>query len=99
MSAIDAIMIVKCNERLWCIFLQVTIAETHPTKKEASLFLESLVNAANAAGCKSVLVFVVPTKRFNKNNKFAWVRQAIDGAAKTADNLIQFALCPGFSKS
>ena len=100
MKAIDAVVVTSSGGQVWCIHLQVTIAETHPTDgKEAASFLESLVTCAEQSGCASVLVFVIPSKRFFKNRKFAWPRQAIALSAPKANAMVQFALCPGLSKS
>ena len=100
MKAIDAVVVTSSGGQVWCIHLQVTIAETHPTDgKEAASFLESLVTCAEQSGCVSVLVFVIPPKRFFKNRTFAWRGQAIALSAPKARAMVQFALCPVSSKS
>lgn len=102
MGAVDGVIIAKYGEDVWCIFLQVTIAASHPTKGQASAcFLETLVTAANDAGCKSVIVFVIPPKRFcasrgeKKKKEFCWIYQEINKElAPKAAALVQLALCP-----
>lgn len=96
MPAIDAILVGKDSEGLFCLFLQVTIAREHRTRRDAAKFFNRLITVAQHHKARSAFIFVLPHYRFLDNDgKLSWRRQDVDGGGLVAGLVQQFALCPG----
>eukprot|EP00282_Hemiselmis_andersenii_P039565 CAMPEP_0169445666 /NCGR_PEP_ID=MMETSP1042-20121227/10562_1 /TAXON_ID=464988 /ORGANISM="Hemiselmis andersenii, Strain CCMP1180" /LENGTH=159 /DNA_ID=CAMNT_0009557079 /DNA_START=202 /DNA_END=682 /DNA_ORIENTATION=+ len=87
MKAFDGALLFKLEAKSCALFLQVTIADRHPTRENAAAFLDGVVKAV-PKGTMGALVFVLPNYQY-----VGWQVQNI--ADSHVKSIVQFALCPG----